>query len=77
MSSEHRNQVGYQMVRDGIATVAEVADLLGTSRQRVDHWCRHGFNPGRYQYSDKARAASVRPDPFDAKATRKRWLTDE
>ena len=76
-----RNIVGYEMVRDGIATVAEVAELLGTSRQRVQHWCRNGFNPGRYEYREykggRYRATNERVEAFDAKATRKEWLSAE
>ena len=67
------DEVGYGMIRDGVATVSEVAELLGTSRQRVDHWCRVGFNPGRYQYGRDGHQS----EPIDAKATRRQWLMDE
>ena len=62
---EHRCEVAYNMIRDGEATVSEVANLLGTTRQRVAHWCKVGFNPGRF---------SRTKTPIDAKAARQQWL---
>lgn|ERR1700728_1652077 len=75
--SEHRDRVAYDMIRDGAATVSEVADLLGTSRQRVAHWCRAGFNPGRRAYKSNTRTHGKPVECVDARASRKSWLAAE
>jgi hypothetical protein len=78
-----RDETALEMIRDGVATVSEVAALLGTSRQRVYHWCRVGFNPGRRAYEQapwafEPKGRPGRPyDGFDPKAARKQWLAAE
>ena len=41
-----KQEAALRLLRDGRATMAEIAGLLHTSRQLINHWCRRrGINP--------------------------------
>jgi len=41
-----KQEAALRLLRDGRTTMAEIAGLLHTSRQLINHWCRRrGINP--------------------------------
>ena len=44
MRPDNKKLAGMALLESGRATISEVARLVGTSRQRVQHWVKYGID---------------------------------
>jgi transposase-like protein len=73
MRPDNKKLAAMALLKSGRATISEVARLVGTSRQRVQHWVKYGIDH---------KGPPWRPGPtkrvdFDVQAAREEWLAKQ